>query len=108
PQLGFTVDQGGQLLLNNGATLATEDGIVSGSVFVSGAGTKWTIGTAGELDIGFPGIGEVVVVDDGSLNAQKSIKVGDINAVAASSLRVEFGGLVQTPSCTIEKGSVTV
>ena len=109
PQLGFTVDQGGQLLLNNGATLATEDGIVSGSVFVSGAGTKWTIGTSGELDIGFlGGAGEVVVVNDGSLNAQKSIKVGDVNAVAASSLRVESGGLMQTPSCTIEKGNVLV
>ena len=109
PDQGFIVDQFGQLLLNNGATLTTLDGSVDGSVFVSGAGTKWTIGTFGELDIGFlGGAGEVVVVNDGSLNAQKSIKVGDVNAVAASSLRVESGGLVQTPSCTIEKGNVLV
>src|SRR5437588_5442749 len=109
PDQGFIVDQFGQLLLNNGATLTTQDGSVDGSVFVSGAGTKWTIGTFGELDIGFlGGAGEVVVVNDGSLNEQKSIKVGDVNAVAASSLRVESGGLMQTPSCTIEKGNVLV
>ena len=81
-QFGFIVDQGGQLLLNNGATLATQDALVEGptgsqsTVFVSGAGTQWTIAFNARVI----GNGTVVVVNDGSLNAQKSILLGDRGA----------------------------
>ncbi|HSP44710.1 MAG TPA: hypothetical protein VLO30_01830 [Chthoniobacterales bacterium] len=111
-QQGFAVADGGQLLLDRGATLATQDGTVSGStanpatLFLRDKGTQWTIGSPRPLEIGTIGAGEVAVVSDAALNAQNSIKIGD--GVDAGALRVELGGLVQTPNCTVEHGTVQI
>ncbi len=112
PTFAFIVNRGGQLVLNNGAMLATQDALVGGpigspesTIFVSGAGTQWTL-SSNPLVIGNLGPGTVVVVNDGNLNAQKSILLG-VNG-GPGALRVESGGQVQTPNCTIDQGSVRV
>src|SRR5262249_12109641 len=64
----FVVDDGGTLLLDDGATFSTNDAVVGNlagnaesSVFVRGPQTKWTVAAPGALVIGFRTLGGVIV-----------------------------------------------
>src|SRR5262249_29375283 len=75
------------------------------SVLVDGTGTKWSSLASDQLLIGGAGPGKVVVTHDGTLASDNDINVGD---TAAGTLRVESGGQVHAPNCSILKGSVQV
>src|SRR5262249_4548313 len=94
---------------DSGATFRTQDGVVGDggseecSFTVSGNGTTWT--NLNDLIIGNQAPGKLVVGDDAHLTALSDITVGQD---AASTVRIENGGLVQGKNCTLNKGRLEV